>query len=81
MNGNKEKDLPAFISHYTVASSEKVVFIQFDSVMFVFEVKLCFWNVVLFGEIEINFKKIILKMRKMWSLKIFIWFISRKSVV
>lgn len=58
MNGNKEKDLPAFISNYTVASSERVVFIQFNSVMFVFEVKLCFWNVVFFGEIEINLKKL-----------------------
>lgn len=65
MNGDKKKDLPAFISKCIVASSERDVFIQFNSVMFIVKAKLCFWNVVFFGEIEINLKKKkILKMMK-----------------
>lgn len=56
MNGDKKKDLPAFISDYIVASSERVVFIRFNSVMFIVKAKLCFWNVVFFDESEINLK-------------------------
>lgn len=65
MNGNKKKELPAFISNYIVASTERVLFIQFDSDMFIVKADLFFWNVVFFGEIEINLKKKkILKIRK-----------------